>query len=66
MALFHFVGISIGGVISPYIFTDFIEKNQKFYLSIAYYISSFLMIFASIVGYFFGVDAEKKTLEEIQ
>lgn len=62
MAIFFGIGLGVGGVISPYFFGKLIEAQN---LELGCYIAGALMIYAGIVGFIFGVDAENKPLEQI-
>ena len=61
---FHlrYTGTSIGGLLGPIVFTWLLSKGELF---IGYLIAAALMIFASIVEWFLGIDAEGKTLEQL-
>lgn len=65
MAIFFSFGLGIGGVCAPFIYGTFIEKDNKFTIFCSYLLAAFIMLFASVIGYCFGVDAENKSLEQI-
>jgi MFS family permease len=65
MAIFFSLGLGVGGVFSPFFFGLIINKNEKSTIFLSYLIAAFVMISAGIFGYFFGVDSENKSLEEI-
>lgn len=65
-ALSIFFALSYGvSIIIPYTFAVLIKSGNRTYIAIAYLLSGFLMLFAGIVAFFFGVDSECKSLEEI-
>ena len=66
MSIFFALGLGIGGVIAPYIFGILISDNSRGYVALGYMISSFFMFIGGIVGWFFGVKAEGKSLEELR
>jgi MFS family permease len=65
LATFFSISLLIGGVIAPITFTSLIDKDNRFSFSIAYFISSGLLISAGIISLIIGVDSENKSLEEI-
>ena len=65
LAIFFSIGLMIGGVVSPVVFSSLINNKNRTSFGSAYFISAALMIIAGILNYIFGVDAEKKSLEEI-
>lgn len=65
MAIFFSLGLGVGGVFSPYLYGLIIDKQNKLSIFYSYFLAAFVMIFAGIFGYFFGIDSENKSLEEI-
>lgn len=65
MAIFFSLGLGVGGVFSPLFYGMIINKNEKFSIFLAYLVAALVMISAGVFGYFFGVDSENKSLEEI-
>ena len=65
MAIFFSCGLGIGGVIAPTLYANFVSENNRTSIFYSYILSAFIMIFAGIFGFCFGVDAENKSLEEI-
>ena len=65
LAIFFSIGILIGGVVSPVIFSTLIDNKNRLSFGFSYFISAGLMMIAGIINYIFGVDSEKKSLEEI-
>jgi len=57
LAIFFFVGFGSGGIIAPFFFGWMIEQGSRDYISMGYFLSAFLMIFAGIFGYFQGIEA---------
>lgn len=66
MAIFFAFGLGIGGVIAPYIFGILISESSRGYVALGYMISAAFMLIGGIVGWFFGVEAEGKSLEELR
>jgi len=66
MAIFFALGLGIGGVVAPYFFGILIAESSRGYVAIGYMISAFFMLIGGIVGWFFGVEAEGKSLEELR
>jgi MFS family permease len=64
IAFFYAVGTGLGGIIGPILFGQFVEQGIHA-VAIGYYIGAALMIAAGLVEVFFGVNAERKSLEEI-
>lgn len=65
MAFFFALALSIGGVFSPLLFASLLQSSSRLYIALAYSFSGVLMIMASLVVYFLGVDAENRSLEEL-
>lgn len=65
IAFFYAVGTAIGGVMAPAIFGAIIGSGQAFYVFLGYLLGAILMISAGIVEVFYGVNAERKSLEEV-
>jgi MFS family permease len=64
IAFFFAIGTGLGGIIGPILFGKLIESGIHAVV-IGYYIGAGLMIAAGLVELFLGVDAERKTLEDI-
>ncbi|MGO4534037.1 MFS transporter [Leifsonia sp. 2MCAF36] len=64
IAFFYAIGTAIGGIIGPILFGHLIEAGSHA-VAIGYYIGAGLMIAAGLVELFLGVNAERKSLEEI-
>jgi MFS family permease len=65
MAIFFSLGLGIGGVVSPSLFGWLVSKKNREDIFLSYLFAAFIMIFAGIIGFFYGVDAEGKSLESI-
>ncbi len=65
MAIFFSFGLGTGGVIAPFLYGSFVQNDNKKTIFISYLIAAFIMIGAGIFGFFKGVDAENKSLEQI-
>lgn len=64
IAFFYAVGTGLGGIIGPILFGQLIAGGVAA-VAIGYYIGATLMIAAGLVELFLGVNAERKSLEEI-
>jgi MFS family permease len=65
IAIFYAAGTLVGGVFAPSIFASLIESGSRSMLTMGYFAGAALMIFAAVVEHFFGVAAERKSLETI-
>ncbi len=65
IAIFYAAGTLVGGVFAPSIFASLIESGSRSMLTMGYFAGAALMIFAAVVEHFFGVAAERKSLESI-
>ncbi|WP_345764862.1 MFS transporter [Diaminobutyricibacter sp. McL0608] len=64
IAFFFAIGTGIGGIIGPILFGQLISGGIQA-VAIGYYIGAGLMIAAGLVEVFLGVDAERKSLEDV-
>jgi MFS family permease len=64
IAFFYAVGTGLGGIIGPLLFGQFIEQGISA-VALGYFIGAGLMIAAGLVEVFLGVNAERKSLEDI-
>ncbi len=64
IAFFFAIGTGIGGIIGPILFGQLISGGIPA-IAVGYYIGAGLMIAAGLVEVVFGVNAERKSLEEI-
>ncbi|AKU94196.1 sugar transporter [Labilithrix luteola] len=65
IALFYAVGTAIGGLVAPSLFGALIQTGERSKVFIGYALGAALMVGASIVTIFFGVQAEQKSLEAL-
>jgi MFS family permease len=65
IALFFAIGTGIGGILAPSIFGALIASGSREAIFYGYLFAGVMMIGASIVEVFYGVDAERKSLEDI-
>jgi MFS family permease len=65
IAFFYAVGTAVGGITGPQIFSRLIETGDVDQVALAFAIGAVLMIAGGIVAVFFGVDAERQSLENI-
>ena len=65
MAIFFSFGLGIGGVIAPFLYGNFVETDNKTTIFFSYILAALVMIFAGVFGFFYGVECQNKSLEEI-
>jgi MFS family permease len=65
IALFYAVGTGLGGLVAPALFGALVESGERAKVFDAYLVGAALMVSAGIVAAVVGVDAERKSLEEI-
>jgi MFS family permease len=65
IALFYAVGTAVGGLGAPALFGALIESGSRRNVFAGYLVGAALMVLAAIVAAWLGVNAERKSLEEI-
>ena len=65
IAVFYALGTAVGGIAGPALFGVLIETGARSELMLGYLLGGGLMIGAAVVEAFLGVDAEKRSLEEV-
>ena len=65
ISLFYSVGTGTGGAAAPYIFGTLVQSGSRLNIFYGYLICGALMIGSAIVELAIGVDAERKSLEDI-
>lgn len=66
ISYFFAIGQGTGGALAPSLFGALIgDATSRGPLAIGYYFGAGVMIFGGVVAWFFGVDAEQKSLEDI-
>eukprot|EP01111_Echinosteliopsis_oligospora_P011115 TRINITY_DN3589_c0_g1_i2.p1 TRINITY_DN3589_c0_g1~~TRINITY_DN3589_c0_g1_i2.p1 ORF type:complete len:542 (-),score=113.52 TRINITY_DN3589_c0_g1_i2:2124-3749(-) len=65
ISVFYSLGTGIGGLIGPVLFGMLIDSQKRINLVGGYIIGAGLMMIAAVVALIWGVDAEGKSLEEI-
>jgi len=65
ISIFYAVGTGIGGFVAPAFFGMLIETGSRTSVFIGYAIGSVLVIAAAAIALRYGVDAERKSLEDI-
>jgi MFS family permease len=65
IALFYAVGTGLGGALSPLLFGTLIQTHQAINVFYGNLIGAVLMIAAGVIAIFFGVKAERQSLESI-
>jgi MFS family permease len=64
IAFFYAVGTGLGGIIGPVLFGRFVEQGRE-QVAFGYYLGAGLMIAAGLVELVLGVEAAKRSLEDI-
>jgi hypothetical protein len=65
IAYIYAVGTLVGGALAPYIFGLLIQTQSAQNVFFGYLVGSFLMILGGLTELFFGVDSERKSLEQV-
>ncbi|MBP8246364.1 MAG: MFS transporter [Phenylobacterium sp.] len=65
ISLFYAFGTLLGGVGGPALFGALIDSGERHQILWGYLLGGGLMIFAAIVEQFLGINAERKSLEEV-
>jgi MFS family permease len=65
IAVFYALGTGIGGVAGPALFGALVETGSRTSIFAGYLFGSFLMIVAAVIVAFWGVAAERKSLEAV-
>ena len=65
ISIFYAAGTGVGGFIGPALFGTLIESGSRDALFYGYLVAAALMVIAAAVAAVLGVDAERKSLEEI-
>ncbi|HVN64844.1 MAG TPA: MFS transporter, partial [Candidatus Binataceae bacterium] len=65
IAVFYSAGTGIGGIAAPWLFGRLIDSGSRGALFGGYLIAVALMVAAAVVEFWFGVDAERKSLEKV-
>jgi MFS family permease len=65
ISIFYAVGTGVGGFAAPALFGALIETGSRDALFYGYLVAAALMLVAAGVAAVIGVDAERKSLEEI-
>jgi len=65
IALFYAAGTAVGGLVAPTLFGALIQTGSRQEVFVGYAIGAALMVLAAIAAAVLGVNAERKSLEEI-
>ncbi len=65
IAVFYAVGTGAGGVVGPLLFAKLIESGKTSHVMIGFLIGAVAMIVGGVAELFFGVKAERRSLESI-
>jgi len=65
IAFFYAIGTGIGGIVGPLLFGLLIESGSRSSLFFGYLFGAVLMIAAGLIGWRWGIAAERKSLETV-
>jgi MFS family permease len=65
LAFFYAVGTGVGGVVGPALFGKLVETGKEVNVFYGYLIASVVMIAAGVIEWLLGVDAERRSLEDV-
>jgi MFS family permease len=65
IALFYAIGTGVGGVIGPALFGVLIDTGSRGSVFAGYLLGSMLMLAAAVIAWRFGINAERKSLEDV-
>jgi MFS family permease len=65
IAVFYAIGTAVGGLLAPTLFGLFIGTGRRSAVVVGYLLGAGLMWAAAVVTFFYGVRAERRSLEEI-
>jgi MFS family permease len=65
IAFFYAVGTGLGGIVGPLLFGELINTGELEKVALGFLIGAVVMAVGGIAVFFFGVNAEGKTLESI-
>jgi len=65
IAVFYAVGTGVGGLLAPVLFGALIETRSRTAVFAGYTLGALLMLGGAAIAWFFGVAAERRSLEEI-
>ncbi len=66
IAVFYAIGTGVGGLVAPSLFGALIETRSRASVFAGYSFGALLMLGGAAVAWFLGVDAERRSLEELQ
>ena len=65
IALFYAIGTAIGGVAAPTLASALIDTGSRVNVAWGYFLACLLMVGAAFVEWRWGIDAERKSLEQV-
>jgi MFS family permease len=65
IAYVYAIGTLVGGGVAPYVFGLLIQTQSARNVFLGYLLGAFLMILGGLTEIFFGVDSERRSLEEV-
>jgi MFS family permease len=65
IALFFMLGTSTGGIVAPWLFGHLIETGARESIVWGYYLAAALMLSGAVTAWLIGIDAERKSLEDV-
>ena len=65
LALFYAVGTGIGGVVGPALFAKLVETGKEVSVFYGYLLAAAVMIAAGVTEWLLGVDAQRRSPEDV-
>ena len=65
ISIFYALGTAVGGISGPAVFGHLIQTGSRSWVMLGYLIGAGLMVGAAVVEWVLGVDAERRSLEEV-
>ena len=65
ISLFYALGTGLGGIVGPVLFGHLVESHLVGNVVVGYVIGAVLMIAAGLVQWFMGVEAARRSLEDV-
>jgi hypothetical protein len=65
IAVFYAVGTALGGIAGPWLFGALIDTGSRDSVFAGYCLGSALMIAAALIGWRYGIAAERRSLESV-
>ena len=65
IAIFYALGTAVGGVVAPWLFGRLIDTGSRLPVYHGYMVAAVLLILTSIIALIWGINAEKRSLEDV-